>query len=264
MARWQEASQDDRYRHAHQSEPYQQQPSALDALLGTGLTHASAASGSQEDPDRPRSGAHSTARADSFEDTGPDYALASTGGSDEEPATASMAPMETADQGPWYRRAQIAFGQWRRARPFWGGLLCLLGGALMAYGPLSVFRYVLVAGTVIWAGVLIGLLVCAMGLFLWLTPQFRQIVGILAAVFSVVSLITSNLGGFILGLLLGSFGGAMGFAWTPVSSQGQQAEMGTPAQNGQHEEGPRQQARPDVNPNGPGAAAVDGRLMQRG
>ena len=102
----------------------------------------------------------------------------------------------------------------------------------MAFGPLSVFRYVLVAGTVIWAGVLIGLLVCTMGLFLWLTPQFRQIVGILAVVFSVVSLITSNLGGFLLGLLLGSFGGAMGFAWTPLPRQ-MEAKPETPAPSGE-------------------------------
>jgi Family of unknown function (DUF6114) len=232
MARWHEARQDHRYGQAHAGERYQQQPGWLEVLLGADMAGATA-SPAGEDPGHQRSGAYSSGRAD-FE---------------ADPATAAMEPVGAGDQGPWHQRARTAFRQWRRTRPFWGGLLCLLGGTLMAYGPLSVFRYVLVAGTVIWAGVLIGLLVCAMGLFLWLAPQFRQIVGILAAVFSVVSLITSNLGGFLIGLLLGAFGGALGFAWTPVSAAGGTAMTmpGTPAQSdqdeaGQHEAGQHEEA----------------------
>jgi len=227
MARWQDPGQDQRYR---------QPAGSLDALLGGSLAGASAGR-SPEDRDHLRSGA--------------------------EPTPDVTAPIGTADQGPRLQRARAAFRQWRRTRPFWAGVLCLLGGALMAYGPLSVFRYVLIAGTVIWAGVLIGLLVCAMGIFLWLAPQFRQLVGILAVVFSVVSLITSNFGGFVLGMLLGSFGGAMGFAWTPLSQQGggeAETTTGTPAQ-GQRDAGqpPSQSAR--AHSDGPGAAALDGHTL---
>ncbi len=228
MTRWRDAGRDARYR---------QPPGSLDALLGTGLAGASA-SGSPEHRDHMPIGT--------------------------EPTADVTAPIDTADQGPWYQRARTSFRQWRHTRPFWAGVLCVVGGALMAYGPLSVFKYVLVAGTVIWAGVLIGLLVCAMGLFFWLAPQFRQLVGILAAVFSVVSLITSNFGGFIIGMLLGSFGGAMGFAWTPLQAPGREAETGTgPPAPGQ------QDARPAGPPSAHGAhsdgtgtvVAVDGRTL---
>lgn len=227
MTRWQDPGQGARYR---------QPPGALDALLGAGSAGASA-SGSPSHGDHLQSGA--------------------------EPAADVTAPIGMADQDPWHQRARATFRHWRHTRPFWAGVLCLLGGALMAYGPLSAFRYVLVAGTVIWAGVLIGLLVCAMGLFFWLAPQFRQLVGILAAIFSIVSLITSNFGGFIIGMLLGSFGGAMGFAWTPLQAPGQEAGTGTATPPpGQQEAG---QAGPPsahgAHSSGPGAAAVDGRNM---
>jgi hypothetical protein len=230
MTRWKEAGPDRRYRHP---------PGGLDALLGgSGSLAGATASGSPEHRDHLQGGT--------------------------EPAADATAPIGTVDQDPWYRRARTTFRDWRRTRPFWAGVLCLLGGALMAYGPLSVFRYVLVAGTVIWAGVLIGLLVCAMGLFFWLAPQFRQLVGILAAVFSVVSLITSNFGGFIIGMLLGSFGGAMGFAWTPLQAPGPGAEKssGTPAPGQQAASQPGQQSAHGAHADGPGAAAVDGRTLR--
>lgn len=113
-------------------------------------------------------------------------------------------------------RARAAFRAWRRSRPFWGGFWTILGGLLMALGPLTAIKVILVAGTTVLFGILVGVIVVAMGLFLWFTPQLRQVVGILAVLFSLVSLITSDYGGFVIGLLLGTIGGAMGFAWAPV------------------------------------------------
>ena len=111
---------------------------------------------------------------------------------------------------------RIAFRRWRRTRPFWGGLWCILGGAIIAYFPAGVIRLILVTGTVVWAALLMGLLVMAMGAFLWFTPQQRHLIGFLAVLFSLVSFITSNLGGFMVGMTLGIVGGAMGFAWVPA------------------------------------------------
>jgi hypothetical protein len=114
------------------------------------------------------------------------------------------------------RWARDGFRQWRRTRPFWGGLWCILGGALIAYGPTTAIKVVLVSGTIVWLGILVGVLVALMGLFLWFTPSLRHLVGILAALFAAVSLFTSDYGGFVIGLLLGTIGGALGFAWAPV------------------------------------------------
>jgi Family of unknown function (DUF6114) len=111
------------------------------------------------------------------------------------------------------------FRAWRRTRPFWGGLWCLLGGAVIAAGPATAVKVLLIAGSTVWLGILMGVLVGAMGLFLWFTPHLRQLAGILAVLFAMVSLLTSDYGGFVIGLLLGTVGGAMGFAWGPVRTE---------------------------------------------
>jgi hypothetical protein len=120
---------------------------------------------------------------------------------------------------PLLQRTRAAFRTWRKARPFWGGLWCVLGGAAMAYGPTTAIKVVLISGTVVWAGILVGLLVAMMGLFLWFTPHLRHLVGIVAVLLSIVSLLTSDYGGFGIGLVLGTVGGALGFAWAPVRAE---------------------------------------------
>jgi Family of unknown function (DUF6114) len=117
---------------------------------------------------------------------------------------------------PDLRRARARFGLWRRTRPFWGGLWCVLGGAIIAYGPTTAFKVILVSGTTVWLGILVGVLVALMGLFLWFAPQQRHLAGMMAAIFAMVSLFTSDYGGFVIGLVLGTLGGALGFAWSPV------------------------------------------------
>lgn len=142
---------------------------------------------------------------------------------------------------PWFKRARLGFRQWRRTRPFWAGIWCILGGVIMMYGPLTAIKLLLVSGTVVWAGILIGALVVTMGLFMWFSPQFHQVLGILAVLFSVVSLITSNLGGFLIGLLFGVIGGSMAFAWTPLPVKAEQAMVPAAAPS---QPGPDEQAGP--------------------
>lgn len=96
----------------------------------------------------------------------------------------------------------------------------------MAYGPASVIKLILVS-TAVWLGTIVGLLVIVMGLFLWFAPQQRHLVGILAVLFSVVSLLTSNYGGFFIGLIMGTVGGALGFAWAPVKLKASTEAAGT-------------------------------------
>jgi len=111
---------------------------------------------------------------------------------------------------------RMAFRRWRRTRPFWGGLWAILGGAICALGPASAIKLLIASGTTVWMGILVGLLISIFGLFLWFAPQQRHLVGVLIAVLSVISLITSDFGGFLIGMLLGITGGAMGFAWVPA------------------------------------------------
>jgi Family of unknown function (DUF6114) len=119
-------------------------------------------------------------------------------------------------RGSLLQRGRAAFRAWRRSRPFWGGLFCILGGVIIAYGPTTGIKVLLIAGATVLVGILVGVLVALMGLFLWFAPQLRQLVGILAAIFSVASLITSDYGGFVIGMTFGIIGGSLGFAWSPV------------------------------------------------
>lgn len=115
-------------------------------------------------------------------------------------------------------RMRMAFRHWRRSRPFWGGLLTILGGLIISAGPASAFKVIALAGTVVWEGLLVGVLITVLGLFLWFQPSMRHLYGVLAVILSVLSFITSDLGGFLVGMLLGMTGGALGFSWVPVAT----------------------------------------------
>jgi len=128
----------------------------------------------------------------------------------------TLAPLGRFGRDSWFRELRSGFRAWRRTRPFWGGLWCILGGVIIAYGPTTAIKIILISGTIVWLGIMVGLLVVLMGLFLWFAPHLRQLVGVMAEAFSMVSLITSDYGGFFIGLLLGTIGGALGFAWTPI------------------------------------------------
>lgn len=131
------------------------------------------------------------------------------------PFTPPPEPSQSGKSSGWVRALE-AFRGWRRGRPFWGGLCCILGGLVIAAGPTTAVRVILIAGTAVWLGILIGVLVAVMGIFIWVQPQLRHLCGILAALLSVLSLLTSDYGGFILGMSLGIVGGGLAFAWTAV------------------------------------------------
>jgi len=112
------------------------------------------------------------------------------------------------------------FRLWRRRRPFWGSLLLVLSGIEMFYtanqnlgnlqihiGQQGFLSYVV--PTVL---ILCGLL-CA---FSPAQRLFYGIVGMLTALYSFIGL---NLGGFIVGMILGIFGGALVIAWGPPRSK---------------------------------------------
>jgi len=113
-------------------------------------------------------------------------------------------------------RARMAFRHWRRSRPFWAGLLVLLGGGIITLGPASAYKVILSAGDVVWEGILVGALITIFGLFIWFQPSARHFFGVLVVVLALVSFLTSDIGGFIIGMTLAMTGGSMAFAWVPV------------------------------------------------
>nr|BFE50024.1 hypothetical protein GCM10017745_34510 [Saccharothrix mutabilis subsp. capreolus] len=59
----------------------------------------------------------------------------------------------------WWR----AFTRWRRTRPFWGGLVILVGAAPILVVPLMAIQVVLGGGTGGVSGVLLGSILVVLG-----------------------------------------------------------------------------------------------------
>ncbi|MCT2278290.1 DUF6114 domain-containing protein [Micromonospora chalcea] len=121
--------------------------------------------------------------------------------------------------------------RWRRARPFTAGLLIALGGAEMLVtlrAPLGVLLHVGPQGL---AAYLVPAILVICGVLLITTPQQRVFYAVVSLVLGLVSWLTSNLGGFLVGMLLALVGGALAFAWTPVKQRAAHAgPAATPAE----------------------------------
>ncbi|MFC6063381.1 DUF6114 domain-containing protein [Streptomyces ochraceiscleroticus] len=119
---------------------------------------------------------------------------------------------------PW-PEVRARFRGWRRTRPFWAGLLLVLGGAELLLVPLSPLGVLVSLGLGGLAALGIGLALIVAGLFLWCAPAARHYVSVNALILSVISFAATNLGGFLVGMGLGIAGAAMGFGWTPLPEQ---------------------------------------------
>ncbi|MVO90068.1 hypothetical protein GPA10_36290 [Streptomyces sp. p1417] len=117
-------------------------------------------------------------------------------------------------------RMRRSFRGWRGQRPFWGGLLTLLGGVPIMYFPyanLTLGTMTIRMATTAGAGsLIIGVLLVVLGLTMWFQPQSRVFAGIAAILLALVSLVVSNFGGFVMGFLLALIGGALGVSWMPT------------------------------------------------
>lgn len=134
------------------------------------------------------------------------------------------------------RRA--AFRLWRRTRPFWGGFLLLLAGVellliplsgILVHGAVKLVVYIGIGGVF---GVLLGVLLIACGLLLWLNPAHRTFYAIAGVLLAVLSFIASNFGGFFIGMLLGIIGGSMGFGWSPSAERPARRPLDPPRDGG--------------------------------
>jgi hypothetical protein len=116
------------------------------------------------------------------------------------------------------RAGWLRLHTWRRARPFWAGVFLLIAGAELLLIPLPMHSMGLILhiGTGGVLGILIGAILITCGLLLWFNPAQRLFYSIVAVLLAVAALIASNLGGFLIGTILGIIGGSLGFAWTPL------------------------------------------------
>jgi hypothetical protein len=108
------------------------------------------------------------------------------------------------------------FRRWRGGRPFWGGLWIMLGGGAILLAPLAPLPLIVRQGVAGVSGYLVGALSVAVGLLAWWQSGQRVFLGVAAMALSLASFVTSNFGGFGVGMVLGVVGGAMLVAWLPA------------------------------------------------
>ncbi|MFE2558429.1 DUF6114 domain-containing protein [Streptomyces sp. NPDC059352] len=122
------------------------------------------------------------------------------------------------------------FKVWRQTRPFWAGLLTMIGGvpiAYLPYGDMRLGNMTLAMQTTAGAGALIiGVLLITLGLTMWFQPIVRVFAGVATIVLALVSIPVSNFGGLVIGFLFSLIGGAMSAAWAPAPPVEETADAG--------------------------------------
>lgn len=110
-------------------------------------------------------------------------------------------------------RARHWFRDFRRTRPFWGGLWLALGGYVVihfAHTPLGIAiaggwggssGYILGGGMIMFAAVA------------WFAPHYAGLCGVVGVLLALAAFVAANLGGFLIGSVLGIFGGSMIWGW---------------------------------------------------
>ncbi|MER7668654.1 DUF6114 domain-containing protein [Kitasatospora sp. NPDC096128] len=133
------------------------------------------------------------------------------------------------------------FREFRRSRPFWGGLLAMIAGVPILYFPYAHLTFgglTIAMSTTAGAGsLIIGVLMIILGLTAWFQPAVRVFAGIATILLTLVSIPVSNLAGFGLSLLPGLIGGGLMVSWAPLPepstapAKGRRARHGKPADN---------------------------------
>jgi len=110
---------------------------------------------------------------------------------------------------------QDAFTRWVYGRPFFGGLWLTLGGAWILLTMKASVKVVMHVGMQGVVGYLLPTVMVVLGLLILFSPGQRLFYSIIGVLCSMGTWLTSNLGGFMVGLLLGVAGSILTFGWLP-------------------------------------------------
>ncbi len=107
------------------------------------------------------------------------------------------------------------FRAFRRTRPFWGGLWLMLGGAVVIRVMFFPIGLAMTGGFNTSAGYILGGALVLFGAVAWFAPHYSGLVGILGVLAALAAFVGANLGGFLVGTVLGIVGGSMVWGWGP-------------------------------------------------
>ena len=114
-------------------------------------------------------------------------------------------------------RLRRPFRQWRRGRPFTAGICVLLAAVEIPLVTQSAVGKLLSMGVPGVSTLFIAVFLAIFAVTIWFFPAYRVFSGIAAIMVALLSLVATNLGGFLLGFLLAMFGGSFAVAWAPRS-----------------------------------------------
>jgi len=140
------------------------------------------------------------------------------------------------------------FREFRWTRPFWAALFTGFGGLFIGIVPFVSPVHDLIHvgyGTFVDELVALGLLAMAGAMLFF--PVLHMPAGLIAVGISVISLVVTNLGGFIIGMMAGIIGGSLSFGWVPDKRRYKRGEDPPP------DDGPR----PPHDEPDPAVATID-------
>lgn len=103
--------------------------------------------------------------------------------------------------------------EFRRTRPFWGGLWTIVAGAWIIHSMSFAIGVVLRGGWSVGAGYVMGGGLVVFGLVSWVAPYYRALAGMVAFLLALGAFPTANLGGYLVGSLVGVLGASMILSW---------------------------------------------------
>lgn len=116
------------------------------------------------------------------------------------------------------------FRAFRRTRPFWGGLWLALGGAVVVELNSYPIGIAMSGGFNRSGGYILGGSMVLFGLIAWFSPVYARLVGVLGVLAALAAFVGSNLGGFLLGTVLGIVGGSMIWGWGELPARSRRAQ----------------------------------------
>lgn len=111
------------------------------------------------------------------------------------------------------REARVLFAAFRRSRPFWGGLWTIVAGAWIVKVMSFPLGIALNGGWSYSAGYVVGGSLIVFGVVAWLAPNYRMLAGVVAFLLAIAAFPVADLGGYLVGSLLGIVGSSMIIAW---------------------------------------------------
>lgn len=112
------------------------------------------------------------------------------------------------------------FARFRRTRPFWGAVILALGAYFIARPLLGgTFAFYTTVGIRSITPLLLAGGMAAAAAIAVVLPAQRHFPALVAMMLAVASLPLANLGGWLVGMVLGITGAGLVFSWTPFSEK---------------------------------------------